>query len=515
MKFFVASNRQTIFLILGLFALGTIVQINVFFNQDVSWLMHAGKRLLQGGNYYTNFFEIDPPMAIFIHLPAVLLANTLNINFILSAFLYTAATGIVSLLLCTTLLNKIFTEEPTTKNYLLMTLAFVYFVLPSSQFGEREHLMLLLVMPYVMLAVLRLQEKTCNFWLAGFIGLLAGAGFIIKPFFLLTWFFIEIYFAFQKHKILSWIRPETIATILIGLGYLAAIALFTPDYVSKMLPFILSYYYVIVASSIVLVITNLYFCYGVLTSLFYLALRPYCHNRYFMDCLVLTTFSFLLIYLMQRTTWYYHILPAVGATTLLLITIFREFFTAPAGKFPFSLKAKRYITATFLVLLLTPLGAAANDSIRSIVVKQTSVRNQYISFVKSKIPNGTVYFISDVMTPTYPLVDYTTVTSVSRFHCLWPLLGLECLLRHTTNMEQREKLLATQKLITKWVTEDLQRGKPDLVFVQISSPNWEIMNFEIHYLDLFSQNPNFKSEWKNYTYLKTLGKYDIYQRSIR
>ena len=70
---------------------------------------------------------------------------------------------------------------------------FVLFDLPGQDFGEREHLLLLLALPYLLLAAARAVGREIPASHAVAIGLLAAAGLLIKPHFVLLWLAIEGY----------------------------------------------------------------------------------------------------------------------------------------------------------------------------------------------------------------------------------------------------------------------------------------------------------------------------------
>jgi hypothetical protein len=73
------------------------------------------------------------------------------------------------------------------KRLLLASLAFVLIATlsPGFSFGQREHACVLFAMPYLAAAVMRLQGgQSLPKPLAIAVGLLAGIGFAIKPYFL-------------------------------------------------------------------------------------------------------------------------------------------------------------------------------------------------------------------------------------------------------------------------------------------------------------------------------------------
>jgi hypothetical protein len=76
-----ASNRKNWILccsVLICFGVAWLTQSSLMFNSDASWLMLATKRWLTGGNYTHDFFEINPPMILYIYTPAVYLADLLH-----------------------------------------------------------------------------------------------------------------------------------------------------------------------------------------------------------------------------------------------------------------------------------------------------------------------------------------------------------------------------------------------------------------------------------------------------
>ena len=48
-------------------------------NTDVSWLLIAGERWLDGQRLYSDIVETNPPMAILIYVPGILIARALGI----------------------------------------------------------------------------------------------------------------------------------------------------------------------------------------------------------------------------------------------------------------------------------------------------------------------------------------------------------------------------------------------------------------------------------------------------
>src|SRR5947207_15162522 len=63
---------------LAVFAAAIALRHLVAANTDVSWLLIAGDRMLDGAHLYSDIIETNPPMAVLIYVPALLIARALG-----------------------------------------------------------------------------------------------------------------------------------------------------------------------------------------------------------------------------------------------------------------------------------------------------------------------------------------------------------------------------------------------------------------------------------------------------
>src|SRR3990167_10746289 len=75
-------------IIVGIYFSAWMIQAHLLLNWDVSWLMLETGRLLRGGKYVTDFFEINPPLILYLYIPPVILNKIFSINIILALRLY-------------------------------------------------------------------------------------------------------------------------------------------------------------------------------------------------------------------------------------------------------------------------------------------------------------------------------------------------------------------------------------------------------------------------------------------
>ncbi|RDI46497.1 hypothetical protein [Aquicella lusitana] len=326
MRFISYMNRpHTFFFLLllsGICLLAWLIQRELIFNYDVSWLLEASKRLSAGGTYAHDFFENNPPLILYLYMPPLALSHLFSLNLILSMQIYICLLSLLSLYLCSFFTRKIFLEKPALNFLFLITLAFIYLVLPLFDFAQREHLLILFCMPYLLMITYRLEGNSMQRYHAAAIGLLGGIGFAIKPYFLTVFFLLELYYVLYQKNSLAWIRVETGVITALLMCYLAVIFFFHSDYLFIVMPFSLRWCYLGVSLPwpIVLFHPPVLFCLCVI--LFYAA-QPRPHPYPLLcSALVIAIIGFLFSYAVQRTIFSYHLFPAYALAFLLLAMSF-------------------------------------------------------------------------------------------------------------------------------------------------------------------------------------------------
>ncbi len=235
-------QRHFIFFCL-LSAIAYWVQTNLFLHKDVAVILHTAKQLLQGQTYTHDIFEPNPPLIFYLHALPILLTKMYHIPLLHSFRSYVLFLTSLSMLCSYQLLKTSCKVWPRTIEFMFGTLAYVLLWLPADNFGQREHFYVILTVPYLLLAVCRLQAKYVHPLIALLIGMFAGVGFAIKPFFLPSLCFIELLFVYQKNSILGWIRLESAVCIVTIVTYGLTVIWLYPDYVHIVLPFWMPYYH--------------------------------------------------------------------------------------------------------------------------------------------------------------------------------------------------------------------------------------------------------------------------------
>ncbi|MBV9575421.1 MAG: hypothetical protein JO149_02225 [Gammaproteobacteria bacterium] len=327
------SKRLFLLALLSLYVFAVILQSILYLNPDVSWLMSGTRRLLAGGTYLNDFFELNAPLILYLYVPPVLIAEHfhLPIYFVLPSYIFLLAT--LSLGISFLLIQKICSHNLRDTYLFTLVFALVFLILPIYEFGQREHLFFLLTFPYLLTVVCRMQGYKLKPLLAVLIGVLAGLGFAIKPFFIFPLLFVESYTIFFTRNLWSWIRLETISIFAVFLLYIAGVFIFHQDYLSVVVPFALRIYNTAYGVSFMDTITYFPFVFCGFSFLFYLAFynnhHPY---KVLGTVLLLALLGFSLTYITGHNVLYYHVLPVISISLLIMTLCLILFFSMRLSK---------------------------------------------------------------------------------------------------------------------------------------------------------------------------------------
>lgn len=309
---------------LSIFCVSWVEQQQVVFSGDVAWLLEASKRLLAGGNYLNDFFENNPPWVLYLYLPPVILAKYTPIHVISAFHLFVFLLIISSLVICYRLLQIIFRgNDIISTRLLLVALAFTFLLMPLREFGQREHLLFVLTMPYLLLVAARLHGFVCDYRLALLIGVFAGCAFLLKPYFIPTWLLVESYLCVKQRSVAASFRTETLTICVMGLVYAVLILVRHMDYLTQVVPFALHWCGLSDNEVWAAVFTAPLIFYSIFVLLLFYIVSYYQDSyRSFATVLLLGLIGFLFAYFIQHKSWYYHRLPAISMAFVIYILLF-------------------------------------------------------------------------------------------------------------------------------------------------------------------------------------------------
>lgn len=499
---FIQKNIVLVMLSL-MYLLAFIIQWHSLLNWDVSLLMHTAERFFQGGKYGSAFFDTDPPLILYIYFIPVLFARYLYLSLATANILFTFFISGTMLLLCYRMLSLLNKNYPAT--LLICAIAFTFLFIPAMNFAQREHIMLMLIMPYLLLTTARLYKINFNRYITFCIGLIAGCGFAIKPHFYLIFLIIEIYYCVMRGKLA--LRLESVTIIGFALLYLMSIVLFSPEYITIILPAINHYYYPGLAKIMwpLLVWTHP----GLVLSLLPLGLYFICHHKTFHleNIFILATLGFIIVYLLQKTYWYYHLIPAFSLSFILLTQLC---YRISKPLWDQERKTITILSLTILCIVYFPGKYIYALNAEAMHARCKADVADLMHILPSLPKNTSIYFLSGCLLP-YPAVDYLHLQDVQLAQTYWFLPGM--VLKGKTQEVAYEKALDLihKNILLQKIILDLLQKNPTIIVVD-NRINCNGIAFQ--FIPFFSKDNTFKQFFSNYDSIAHFATIDIYQKHL-
>ena len=213
-------------LLAGLAAAGLVQLAWLPANGDATWYVYVAGRMLDGDRPYVDLVDSNPPMILALSMVPAAVARLTGLSVL--ALAKGAVVGLIgaSLALCWRLGRGM---PAAVRQASIAGWAYLLMVGIGQMFGQREHLMLILVLPYAGAAAIAARGERVPRRLAVVVGLMAGAGFAIKPFFVPAAALVELLLA-ARLGLGAWRRPEALAIGGVFLAYAAAVPIGTPEY---------------------------------------------------------------------------------------------------------------------------------------------------------------------------------------------------------------------------------------------------------------------------------------------
>jgi hypothetical protein len=192
---------------------------------DTTWLLHVTGRLLDGAILGVDVVENSPPVILWLKAPVVLLARATAWDAWLVWVAAVAVLCVGVLFLCGRLLPRV--PSLATSSYLLVAVLSVgLFLLPLLDFGQREHVAVALVVPWLLAVSARAEGAPLASGYATALALTGGLGLSVKPHFGLVWLAVVGVLLLRERGARALLAPEIAAAALVpALAILATLML--------------------------------------------------------------------------------------------------------------------------------------------------------------------------------------------------------------------------------------------------------------------------------------------------
>jgi hypothetical protein len=487
--------------------------------QDQSWLLYAAQQMLDGVPLYgARLTETNPPLIIWLSAFPAGVARVLGANAPTVFYPMVAAAIAASVLWCFRLLGgtaKVLARGQRLLFAMCVLVAEVF--LHLGDFGQREHLLFIMVMPYLVAFGIPRRRALGTFQVVA-LSVVAAAGICIKP------QQVILLLGFQAAVMMlgrTWRWPRHEANVAFGLtlatyaAYGIAVLVFAPLYLTNEMPLLLKTYWAFGRYGVLqlVLLDKVFLALVALGAMLYVLLRLRGASRFGLLLLVSGAASSIAFDL-QHTGFNYQWIPQ---NSLALLAVLWMLADAAGERFPTvvaALAVRRRDAIVFAVSGLLFAGLAARHA-RSVIPDAGTLEGFYAA-----LPPGTpVMALSTNPQALFPYVEQDRLVLATRFVHLWMLPAVEQNeyapgARKVLSADVREDLAALQRA---QVTEDITQRKPAYVVVPhcpsplceaISEPGFDMLAW-------FEKDAAFSAAWARYRLLERVdagvsGTVDVY-----
>jgi hypothetical protein len=472
------------------------VQTALPLNHDVGWLMIGARRLLEtGGLSAERFVDVTPPLILALYALPVAVAGALGVSEIAALRIFVIGLAGASLCLCHLAASRLFGGEASAQvRSWLVVVAGVLLPLVGYDFAQREHVITLLLLPYLVGAAARAHAADPPRGIAVWTGVAAGLAIGMKPQYALVVLAAEA---------AVW-RRRGRAGPGVELGGLAAtVALAAawtvwrvPDYLRVTLPLVWETYDAYHSPLRDLV---LWYDPPLLGAAILVALRLPRGGaaRDLARILAAAAVAAYAAYLAGRTDFDYHRQPfLVFAIATLALPLLRALSWG-------GIVAAVVFGVGVASLWIAPLDV--HDARRAGREWpgwiQGAVTTDILRSVESGGRGGPFFLFASSVADAFPAVNYAGVDWASRFSCLWLLPAVIRARAESGGAipeARRQRLDEIERYVVDAVIVDLERARPELVFVPHVQQHQAFGGIDFDFLAYFERDRRFARFWSGY-----------------
>jgi hypothetical protein len=471
-------------------AAGLLRQV-VPFNVDVSWLLIVSERMLDGQRLYVDIVEANPPMAVSVYLLGVALARAIGVR------PEVATDGLIFLLIAASLaltwriLKYSSLRGRVGGGALAVWTTGLLSVLPMYDFGQREHLALLAMLPAIGVYILRGNREAVTPAAVLIAALGAAITLSFKPYFAFAVGFCILTAAAQARDWRVLFAPENWIAAGLVVVYGFCIFVFYPEYFTAIYPLVRDVYLLLKAPTLALFVTSATALW-VGAVMIVLALQS--QQRKFDAAsfvLLAASFGFAIAFFVQRKGWSYQAYPMVAlgllAAGCAISAIDHERISS----------RRLAVAAMFAVLAMfanAGLGFNASVDVRPIEDQVARLG-----------PHPRILMLGAAAVIGHPMVRTLQGTWVSRQESLW-VRGIVGRSRGDESIDPQtaarlEVYVARERA---GLIEDFRKQPPDVILVDNQDSDWG---------SWAHADPELSALLKAYTPVQTIKGIDILQRT--
>ena len=475
------------------------LQSAIIFNHDVAWILMSAEWVLDGGEIGKDIIDLNPPLIWWFSTIPVAISRALGIGLAGGSTVTTLGLCLASIALSRLALNRLPMSDVSKDRFLLFAAA-VLLLLPGYDFAQREHYFLIAALPYLIAAAAAAEGKPIGPGHGAAIGLFCAIGFCLKPHFLLLPVLTELFVLARTRRIWPTIRAETLALPIVGIAYVAAVAIWAPAYLSAALPDAALSYWAYDSDPLEVGRRLLVMSIPIAAAIM-LAGGGLSTHRGLFQFLLAGALAAGAVAFYQLKGWPYHLLPPLGLGCMAA-------FACCCAPFDEKRRSPRTAAAVALLLIVVftkPAEAfvyASGPGAKRVEELTTLLRREVA-------PNDTVYAFATSGR------DLTPALLASGARWAAPVGGPYLLPAAVRADGPRDRQAMVQQIADRQLAlifEWLERGEPALIFFDDKKKKLGFGNHPFDYVDYLQRYPRFRAIMERYAEREPVAGFRVFVR---
>jgi hypothetical protein len=460
-----ASSRTRTAIALTLAAITAYLTAVLLFivptNVDCSWLIVAGGRLLDGERLYVDILETNPPLSVWLYLPLVLLERATGIEAEFWLGLAVVLLALASILYSARLLGAAVPRYRHSRFAWLIPAVYCgVLLLYPDQFGQREQLALIALLPWIALTAARDRDQRFE---AGSIAdkIVAGlaAAFVVMvkpPYYALAIVLPSAYMAVKRRSFAPLFVAENMIGAAITVVYLVSIPVYHPAFIDLFHDLLAPIYLPLREPAYELAAkpAGLLFM-AMLAAIIAGGVKQLDRD---VKLLFVVAAGFVPAFVTMGKAWTYHAIPFL---TLGLIALMLQILLVDhTGRLSALRRASIAMGSLFPVLLIcaTQFLAVVEGYERPLAGYERAA-----AAIRGAVDQPTITSISPIHQAAHPLTRMVDGTFVARHPSGWAIHNSELLLRREGDPDRKRIIAEMRDRFAAELAAELASKRPDII----------------------------------------------------
>jgi len=490
--------------IAGLAIVAALLHFFAPINHDEAYLVTLAGRLLDDGQFGKDIMDMNPPHVWWISAVPVWLARQTGLRLDAAASVFTVTMAVLSVAAVARLTAAAgLGRVPRSLFLVFASLVVLYF--PGYDFGQREHWMVLLTLPYIVARGGRLNNAVIPPTAGAVIGVAACLGFCIKPYFLLVPVALEVWVMVRTRRPSLSICSETITLVTAGVVYAALLLTYARSYLEIEIPTALLGYWsykspmqeVLHQAFILLAPATM------LLGIAYMTRREGARVPALAQALATAGAASLLAALIQAKPWSYHFLPGVVFLALSAVALL-----AAEGPRTDRLTLRRVAFSIVVVMAVVP---TIFEGMRAVEGDPGRINRLTAVFRDNPGPNRTVFGSVTSPRDVFPAVVGAKMEWAAPFCC-------EYLIAAAARVEEapvadRSRIKAAGLAQAEMAVSAVRTREPGVIVIATGDDMLGFNHQTFDYVAWLSAHTDFASVLAYYREIGPIGSFRVFVRN--